>query len=91
MFELQNKDNDVSNFCNVHSIDKQIKNAHKIKQNLIRKEKRAPVLIISVSSVVEFPGAGLGRLITINSELNGATQTSEAATEAGQASVSFIT
>ena len=27
----------------------------------------------SVSSVVEFPGAGLGRLRTINSELNGAT------------------
>ena len=26
----------------------------------------------SVNSVVEFPGAGLGRLITINSELNGA-------------------
>ena len=25
----------------------------------------------SVNSVVEFPGAGLGRLITINSELNG--------------------
>ena len=28
---------------------------------------------ISVSSVVEFPGAGLSRLRTINSELNGAT------------------
>ena len=27
---------------------------------------------ISVNSVVEYPGAGLGRLITINSELNGA-------------------
>ena len=27
----------------------------------------------SVSNVVEFPGAGLGRLRTINSELNGAT------------------
>ena len=26
----------------------------------------------SVNSVVEFPGEGLGRLITINSELNGA-------------------
>ena len=26
----------------------------------------------SVNRVVEFPGAGLGRLITINSELNGA-------------------
>ena len=25
----------------------------------------------SVNSVVEFPGAGLGRMITINSELNG--------------------
>ena len=43
----------------------------------------------SVNRVVEFPGAGLGRLITINSELNGAIQTSEAATEAGRASVSF--
>ena len=38
---------------------------------------------ISVSSVVEFPGAGLSRLRTINSDLNGATKTSEAATEAG--------
>ena len=28
--------------------------------------------IISVNRVVKFPGAGLGRLITINSELNGA-------------------
>ena len=28
---------------------------------------------ISVSSVVEFPGAGSSRLRTINSELNGAT------------------
>ena len=45
----------------------------------------------SVSSVVEFPGAGLSRLRTINSELNGATQTSEAATEAGRASVNFTT
>ena len=43
-------------------------------------------LTISVSNVVELPGAGLGRRITINSELNGATQTSEAATEAGRAS-----
>ena len=31
-----------------------------------------PVEGISVNRVVEFPGAGLGRLITINSELNGA-------------------
>ena len=46
---------------------------------------------ISVNSVVEFPGAGLGRMKTINSELNGAIQTSEAATEAGRASVSFST
>ena len=30
-------------------------------------------LFISVSSVVEFPGAGSSRLRTINSELNGAT------------------
>ena len=30
------------------------------------------LLYSSVNSVVEFPGAGLGRLITINSELNGA-------------------
>ena len=29
-------------------------------------------MVLSVNSVVEFPGAGLGRLITINSELNGA-------------------
>ena len=29
--------------------------------------------ISSVSNVVEFPGSGLGRLRTINSELNGAT------------------
>ena len=29
--------------------------------------------VFSVSSVVEFPGAGLSRLRTINSELNGAT------------------
>ena len=28
---------------------------------------------VSVSSVVEFPGAGSSRLRTINSELNGAT------------------
>ena len=28
--------------------------------------------LFSVNRVVEFPGAGLGRLITINSELNGA-------------------
>ena len=34
----------------------------------------------SVSNVVELPGAGLGRVITINSELNGAS-------EAGRASV----
>ena len=45
----------------------------------------------SVSSVVEFPGEGLSRLRTINSELNGATQPSEAATEAGRASVNFTT
>ena len=44
-----------------------------------------------INSVVEFPGAGLGRLTTINSELNGAIQPSEAATEAGRASVSFST
>ena len=44
-------------------------------------------LYSSVNSVV----AGLGRLTTINSELNGAIQTSEAATEAGKASVSFST
>ena len=36
---------------------------------------------------MEFPGAGLGRLRTINSELNGANLTSEAATEARGASV----
>ena len=30
-------------------------------------------LVISVSRVVEFPGAGLSRLRTINSKLNGAT------------------
>ena len=41
----------------------------------------------SVSNVVEFPGAGLGRQRTMNSELNGATWPSEAATEAGRASV----
>ena len=29
--------------------------------------------MVSVSSVVEFPGTGLSRLRTINSELNGAT------------------
>ena len=29
-------------------------------------------MVVSVNRVVEFPGAGLGRLITINSELNGA-------------------
>ena len=29
-------------------------------------------IIGSVNRVVEFPGSGLGRLITINSELNGA-------------------
>ena len=33
---------------------------------------KRPRICISVNSVVEFPGAGLGRLITINSELNGA-------------------
>jgi len=36
---------------------------------------------------VEFPGAGLGGLRAINSELGGATWTSEAAAEAGRASV----
>ena len=41
----------------------------------------------SVNNVVGFPGAGLGRLITINFELNGVTYTSEAATEAGRVSV----
>ena len=30
------------------------------------------LLTFSVSNVVELPGAGLGRMITINSELNGA-------------------
>ena len=37
-------------------------------------EKKNKVLELSnnVNRVVEFPGAGLGRLITINSELNGA-------------------
>ena len=30
------------------------------------------VVCTSVNRVVEFPGAGLGRLITINSKLNGA-------------------
>ena len=29
-------------------------------------------LMVSVTSVVEFPEAGMGRLVTINSELNGA-------------------
>ena len=48
-------------------------------------------LDISVSRVVEFPGAGLSRPKTINSEPNGATQTSEAATEAGRASANFTT
>ena len=48
-------------------------------------------MYLSVNNAVEFPGAGLGRLITINSEFNGAIQTSEAATEAGRASVSFST
>ena len=33
---------------------------------------RSVSMYISVSSVVEVPGAGLSRLITINSELNGA-------------------
>ena len=45
----------------------------------------------SVSRVVEFPGACLGRLRTINFELISATYTSEAATEAGRASVNFTT
>ena len=31
------------------------------------------LLTFSVSNVVELPGAGLGRMIIINSELNGAT------------------
>ena len=48
-------------------------------------------MYLSVNNVVEFPGAGLGRLITINSELKGAIQTSEATTEAGRASVGFST
>ena len=42
---------------------------------------------ISVSNIVEFLGSGLGRQRTINFELNGATWTSEAATEAGRTSV----
>jgi hypothetical protein len=36
---------------------------------------------------MEFPGAGLDRLITINSVLNGPTHTSEAPAEAERASV----
>ena len=36
----------------------------------------------SVNSIVEFPGAGLGRLRTINYDLNGAIQISEAAKKA---------
>ena len=44
---------------------------------------------VRVSNVVEFPGAGLGRLITINSELNGAISTSEAATVTGRSSVNL--
>ena len=38
-------------------------------------------------NIVEFPKAGLGSLKTINCELNGAIYTSEAATEAGRATV----
>ena len=48
-------------------------------------------LFTSVSNIVELLGAGLGRMITINSELNGASQTSEAATEAERASVNLTT
>ena len=44
----------------------------------------------SVSKLVELPGAGFGRMITINSKLNGATQSSEAAKEAGRASVKIL-
>ena len=44
---------------------------------------------ISVSNYIECPEAGLGRLRTINSELNDANETSEAAAEAGRASVKF--
>ena len=36
-------------------------------------EERKLAMLISVSSVVEFPGAGSSRLRIINSELNGAT------------------
>ena len=54
-------------------------------------KKALPGVRSSVSSVVEFPGAGLSRLRAINSELNGATQPFEAATEAGRASVNFTT
>ena len=38
----------------------------------LQKTRRAMWLLISVNRVVEFPGTGLGRLITINSELKGA-------------------
>ena len=30
------------------------------------------LILMSISNIVEYPGAGLSRLITINSELNGA-------------------
>ena len=43
--------------------------------------KKVIIMGVSVNSIVKFPRAGLGRLITINSELNGAIQTSEADTE----------
>ena len=39
----------------------------KIRENFMIKR-----MYLSVNNVVEFPGAGLGRLITINSDLNGA-------------------
>ena len=41
-------------------------------RNNSRRFGKARLFGISVNRVVEFPGAGLGRLITINSELNGA-------------------
>ena len=49
------------------------KEVHVSAKYVIIKTVLSELLFNSVNSVEEFPGASLGRLITINSVLNGAT------------------
>ena len=61
--EYENDEIDNSSNSNNATSDKSVSNG---------KNSSLYKMCISVNSVMEFPGAGLGRLITINSELNGA-------------------